>query len=581
MAFPSQFLDELIARNDIVDVVSDYVALTKRSGSNMFGLCPFHSEKTPSFSVSPSKQIYHCFGCGKGGSVINFIMEIENLSFPDAVAFLARRVNMTVPDDETPEEVKSRRARMLQLNRDAARFFHSVLKTPEGSAAVEYINKRGLTKQSVINFGIGAAPNSWSALTDAMLKKGYSAAELLGAGLVKRGKGGSVYDTFRNRLMFPVIDVRGSVIGFSGRILDDGEPKYLNSPDTLVFSKQRNLFGLNLAKKTKLDMLILVEGNLDVVSLHQAGFDCAVASLGTSLTPDQARLMSRYTENVVIAYDSDNAGIKASERAIGILNKTGMNVKVLRIDGAKDPDEFIKNRGADAFRVLLERSENHIEYRLLTVKSKYDLNTDDGRLGYLSEATALLADIENAIEREVYGARVAENAGVSAEAVKNEVRKAYARKMAANRKRQEREDMHPAVAAQPKDRSIRYENISSAAAEEGVVRLLILDPELIRSAEDLSGEEFSSPFLRKVYESVKERYAEGRSVNLAALLSELLPEEASRLTLIMQRPENMTERENALRDYIEKIKTERLKDSSKDDLLAVSNKLREKKGYGG
>ena len=581
MAFPSQFLDELIARNDIVDVVSDYVALTKRSGSNMFGLCPFHSEKTPSFSVSPSKQIYHCFGCGKGGSVINFIMEIENLSFPDAVAFLARRVNMTVPDDETPEEVKSRRARMLQLNRDAARFFHSVLKTPEGSAAVEYINKRGLTKQSVINFGIGAAPNSWSALTDAMLKKGYSAAELLDAGLVKRGKGGSVYDTFRNRLMFPVIDVRGSVIGFSGRILDDGEPKYLNSPDTLVFSKQRNLFGLNLAKKTKLDMLILVEGNLDVVSLHQAGFDCAVASLGTSLTPDQARLMSRYTENVVIAYDSDNAGIKASERAIGILNKTGMNVKVLRIDGAKDPDEFIKNRGADAFRVLLERSENHIEYRLLTVKSKYDLNTDDGRLGYLSEATALLADIENAIEREVYGARVAENAGVSAEAVKNEVRKAYARKMAANRKRQEREDMHPAVAAQPKDRSIRYENISSAAAEEGVVRLLILDPELIRSAEDLSGEEFSSPFLRKVYESVKERYAEGRSVNLAALLSELLPEEASRLTLIMQRPENMTERENALRDYIEKIKTERLKDSSKDDLLAVSNKLREKKGYGG
>lgn len=581
MAFSSQFLDELIARNDIVDVVSDYVQLTKKSGSNMFGLCPFHSEKTPSFSVSQSKQIYHCFGCGKGGSVINFIMEIENLSFPDAVAFLARRVNMQVPDDDTPAETRSRRARMLELNKDAARFFYNVLSTNEGKVAVEYINRRGINRQSVINFGLGMAPNSWTALTDAMIKKGYSPGELLDAGLIKRGKGGSYYDTFRNRLMFPVIDVRGSVIGFSGRILDDGEPKYLNSPDTLVFSKQRNLFGLNLAKRTKMNMLILVEGNVDVVALHQAGFDCAVASLGTSLTPDQARLMSRYTENIVIAYDSDGAGKKATERAIGILDKVGLNVKVLRMSGAKDPDEFIKAKGADAFRTLLERSENHIEYRLLTALGKYDIETDEGRLGYLSEATSLLSELENAIEREIYSARVAETAKISVEAVKSEVRKAYARRQAARRKQKERENMRPAISAQPKEKSLRYENVSSATAEEGVIRLLMLDPTLASLTGELKIEDFSSPFLAKLYEMVQERCADGRSMSLAILTSELPPEEASHLTEIMQRPENMQEREKAMSDYIEKIKTEKLKKISKDNLLAVQEKLKEKKGYGG
>ena len=581
MAFSSQFLDELIARNDIVDVVSDYVQLTKKSGSNMFGLCPFHSEKTPSFSVSQSKQIYHCFGCGKGGSVINFIMEIENLSFPDAVAFLARRVNMQVPDDDTPAETRSRRARMLELNKDAARFFYNVLSTNEGKVAVEYINRRGISRQSVINFGLGMAPNSWTALTDAMIKKGYSPVELLDAGLIKRGKGGSYYDTFRNRLMFPVIDVRGSVIGFSGRILDDGEPKYLNSPDTLVFSKQRNLFGLNLAKRTKMNMLILVEGNVDVVALHQAGFDCAVASLGTSLTPDQARLMSRYTENIVIAYDSDGAGKKATERAIGILDKVGLNVKVLRMSGAKDPDEFIKAKGADAFRTLLERSENHIEYRLLTVLGKYDIETDEGRLGYLSEATSLLSELENAIEREIYSARVAETAKISVEAVKSEVRKAYARRQAARRKQKERENMRPAISAQPKEKSLRYENVSSATAEEGVIRLLMLDPTLASLTGELKMEDFSSPFLAKLYEMVQERCVDGRSMSLAILTSELPPEEASHLTEIMQRPENMQEREKAMSDYIEKIKTEKLKKISKDNLLAVQEKLKEKKGYGG
>ena len=582
MAFSERFLEELASRNDIVDVVGSYVQLSKRSGSNMFGLCPFHSEKTPSFSVSSEKQIYHCFGCGKGGGVINFIMEIEGLSFPDAVQFLAKRAGMEVPDDDTPDEVRGKRTRLLELNRDAARFFYSQLSTPAGVPAVEYIKKRGISPEMVKKFGLGMAPDSWTSLTDAMLKKGYSARDLIEAGLAKQSrKGSGFYDAFRNRLMFPVIDIRGSVIGFSGRILGDGEPKYLNSPDTLVFNKSRNLFAMNLAKKSKQGMLILAEGNIDVVALHQAGFDCAVASLGTSLTPDQVRLMDRYTDKVVIAYDSDGAGVKAAERAIKLFENTGISVKVLKMNGAKDPDEFIKKRGPDAFKLLLEQSENHVEYRLLLIKDKYALDTDDGRIAFIKEATELLSSLPSSVEREIYGVRAAEYAGISPEAVRNEVNKAFKRRMAAARKRQEREETRPLTSAQPKDREIRYENVRSAVAEEGVIRLLMLEPSLIKHTSALKPEDFSSPFLRKLYEIVSEKAKDGNTVSVAALAGVLEPAEMSRLTVIMQKPEIMSGSTQAIADYIEKIKTEILKRSGKEDLLAVSQKYREKKGYGG
>ena len=307
MAIPEAFLQELVERNDIVDVVGSYVRLTKRSGSNQFGLCPFHSEKTPSFSVSPDKQIYHCFGCGKGGGVINFIMEIESLTFPEAVEFLAKRVGMAMPEQEDNREAKKRR-RMLELNRDAAKFFYSCLSGPNGGPAVDYMKKREITPATAKRFGLGYAPDTWDSLIKAMKELGYSEYELFDAGLVRKGKNGGHYDAFRSRLMFPVIDVRGDVIGFSGRILGEGEPKYMNSPETLVFNKSRNLFALNLAKKSKSGHIILAEGNIDVVMMHQAGFDSAVASLGTSLTPEQARLISHYTREVIIAYDSDGAG---------------------------------------------------------------------------------------------------------------------------------------------------------------------------------------------------------------------------------------------------------------------------------
>ena len=390
MKYPEKFITELVERSDIVDVVSGYVRLGKKSGANMFGLCPFHSEKTPSFSVSPDKQIYHCFGCGKGGGVINFVMEIENLSFPEAVEFLARRAGMPLPEQEDDAESR-KRARLLNLNRDAARFYYEQLSTPAGQAARDYMARRRIGPATAKNFGIGFAPDSWDSLRKAMRAKGYSDFDMADAGLLKRGRSGGFYDTFRNRLMFPVIDVRGNVIGFSGRILGDGEPKYMNSPETLVFNKSRNLFALNLAKKSKSGYIILSEGNIDVVSLHQAGFDSAVASLGTSLTAEQARLLSRYTKEVIIAYDNDGAGFKAAQRAIGILEKLDIKVRVLRMSGAKDPDEFIQNKGPDAFRLLLEASEDQMDYRLRNILEQYDLGIDEQKVTSIPITTSTRA----------------------------------------------------------------------------------------------------------------------------------------------------------------------------------------------
>ena len=502
MPIPDSFLDELISRTDITEVVGGYVRLTKKSGNNMFGLCPFHSEKTPSFTVNSEKQIYHCFGCGKGGGAIGFIREIENLPFRDAVDVLAKRVGMTVPEEEGQEERTNHRKRLLELNREAARHFHTMLKTPSGESAREYLATRGLSKTSVTKFGIGVATDNWSSLLDAMTDKGYSKQELFDAGLARPGKQGSgAYDFFRNRLMFPVIDIRGNVIGFSGRRLDAGKDyKYVNSPDTPVFTKSRNLFGLNLAKKSKAGILILVEGNIDVVMLHQAGFDSAVAPLGTALTSEQSRLLAQYTEKIVVVFDPDEMGQKATLRALSILEKTGKDIKVVNLGKSGDPDEFIRKHGADAFKILLERSENQTEYRLLTILGSCDMNTDEGRLSYLTSATNLLSEIKSEPEREIYGAKVAKTAGVSVEAVKNEVIKKLKIKKGKERKDFEKEITRPRVKIQPTSRELRYTNDLSAVAEEGVIRWLVFDPELMKIADEMrfSKEEFTSAFLAKV-----------------------------------------------------------------------------------
>ena len=585
MAFPESFLQELNERSDIVDVVSGYVRLTKKSGQNMFGLCPFHSEKTPSFSVSPSKQIYHCFGCGKGGGPINFIMDVENLSFPDAVHFLANRAGMPVPEDK-PDENHVRRERMLLLNRTAARFFYELLISPQGKPAQDYVNRRGISPAMVKNFGLGFAPDTWDTLIKAMLEKGFTRKELLEAGLAKQSqKGKGIYDAFRNRLMFPVIDVRGNVIGFSGRILGDGEPKYLNSPETLVFNKSRNLFALNLAKNTKSGYLLLSEGNIDVVALHQAGFDSAVASLGTSLTPEQARLMSRYVNQVIIAYDGDAAGQKASQRAIGILEKLDLKVRVLRMEGAKDPDEFIKTKGADAFRNLLEKSENHVEYRIDGILKKHDMSSDEGRVAFLKEAVDMLATLTTAVEREVYGMRVAEKAGVSPAAVESEVARVRQRRMAQAKKKEERDTVR-SVRPNLAGKGIKYENERSARAEEGILRLLCADPTLFRGRGNLNPEDFSSPLLGRFYAEISALSARHTDFSVSQLADKFTSDEISHLTYILGKPEDLAHGARALDDYIEIVHREqsRLKadgsPKSAAEILQELEKIRKRQGYG-
>lgn len=587
MAYPDSFVNELAERNDIVEVVSGYVRLTKKSGSNYFGLCPFHSEKTPSFSVSQDKQIFHCFGCGKGGSVINFIMEIEGLNFPESVEFLARRVGMPLPEQGNDRENK-RRTRMLELNRDAARYFHEQLNLPGGAPAREYIENRRIGRKMVTAFGLGFAPNGWSGLTDAMHAKGYSDRELIAAGLAREGKRGGVYDAFRNRLVFPVIDVRGHVIGFSGRILGDGEPKYLNSPETLVFNKSRNLFAMNLAKKSKSGYIILSEGNIDVVSLHQAGFDSAVASLGTSLTSEQARMISRYTNEVIIAYDNDNAGLKAAQRAIGILEKLDLKVKVLKLNGAKDPDEFIKLKGADAFRNLLEGAENQVDYRLGAVTGKYDLKSDEQKVEFLKEASELVAKLPGAVERQVYAMRVADMAGVSEKVVADEVERRRKKLMKSARRAEDREQSRPERQSQPTEKSIRYENPASAVAEEGVIRLLYMEAELINEPLP-TVEEFSSPVLAHIFTEVADIVRAGGQVSTTTLSAVLSGEEMSLFVRIIQKPERLSNAKASLGDYTQRIKTEHTRQTSGFDYAAIARQKqstvydtkKNRKGYEG
>ena len=429
MAFPPAFLDELNARNPIEDVVGQYVALTRR-GSNLFGLCPFHGEKTPSFSVAPEKGIFYCFGCHKGGGVVNFIMEIENLTYGDAVRFLAKRAGLEVPDDGAYQSQYKKKERLWALCRAAAQFYHAQLKTPAGEEARAYLQKRGVSGQTVTRFGLGYSPNRWTALLDVMTAKGYTKEELLEAGLLSQNRDkGTLYDRFRNRLMFPIIDIRGNVIGFGGRVMDDSTPKYLNSPETEIFNKRKNLFALNIAKKSKQGRMILTEGYMDAISLHQYGFDCAVASLGTSLTEEHAAILAKYVPEVVLTYDGDEAGQNATRRAIPMLEKVGLRVKVLRMQGAKDPDEFLKKYGADRFSLLLDKSENQAEYQLESLKRKYDLTDDEQRVEFLQKAAQLISTFPSAVQREIYGARAAEAAGISADAMKLEVRSCAASAM--------------------------------------------------------------------------------------------------------------------------------------------------------
>lgn len=595
MAFPQRFLDELIDRSDIVDVVSSYVTLS-RKGSSYFGLCPFHNEKTGSFSVAPDKQIYYCFGCHHGGGVLHFIMEIENLDFPDAVRFLAKRANMEVPEDNTGLEESRRRQRVLAVNRDAARWFYQNLSRPEGAAVAAYLEKRKISRKTAMDFGLGASLDSWDALLTAMLEKGYTKADLLAAGLVVANQKGRIYDKFRNRLMFPVIDVKGDVVAFGGRVLDKSEPKYMNTTETIVYSKRRNLYGINLAKKTKRPNFILCEGNIDVITLHQAGFDNAVASMGTALTTEQTKILSRYTKELVLCFDNDNAGQLATQKNIELLKDSEFTVRILQLprrlaDGEyikQDVDDFIKFQGAAAFEAILNGSANQMDYRMEAVASKYDLSDPEQKIAYGGEISALIASLSNAVEREVYAGRAAETAGISRTAMLTEVERARRKKQGQERRTLQRENLNTAALRQPRDRTIRYTDLRSAMAEEGVIRLLLLDGALADRCRDLSPEDFSSPFLGRMYQIFMESWDEGQTLTAAALAARCTPEETSHLSGVLQKPESPANAERALEDYIQVIRrsAEKRRGEKPDDpLLAAVEKYKkadkQKKGNGG
>ncbi len=581
MAFPAAFLDELTARNPIEDVVGQYVTL-RRSGANLFGLCPFHGEKTASFSVAPDKGIYYCFGCHKGGSVITFQMEIEGLSYPDAVRALARRAGMEVPEDEQYQSRYRQQERLWALHKEAARFFHAQLYAPNGKAALEYALGRGMPKSTLTKFGIGYAPDTWTALVDALRAKGYTDQELRDSGLVTVSrKNGNLFDRFRDRLMFPIIDVRGNVIGFGGRIMnnkDENAAKYLNSPETLIFNKRKNLFALNIAKKSKMGRMILVEGYMDAIALHQYGFDCAVASLGTALTEDGAALLSRYTDEVVLIYDGDTAGQNATRRAIPILEKAGLQVKVLQMRDAKDPDEFLKKFGADRFKLLLEESSNRVEYQLNAIRKKYDLRDDEQKVKYLQESADLIGTLSSAVQREVYSGRVAEAAGIGMDAMKMETERARKRRLAREKKQQEKIDLSPARNLQPKSRTIRYDNIKSAMAEEMLLALCLQEPALLGQTGELRQEMFSSALLGKVFAQLWQRHREGLEAGVSGL-TDFSSEEMSHIAGITQRQQGPVN-EQALQDCIRTIQREYQsgKVETEEDLLALRNKMKERKG---
>lgn len=551
---PESFIEELKYRSDIEQIVSPYVKL-KRSGRNLSGLCPFHSEKSPSFVVYPENQSFYCFGCGTGGDIVTFVRKIEHLEYVEAIRFLAEKAGMALPEDARDDETARIRLRVLELNREAARYFHSVLISPAGRLGLDYLRGRGLTDKTIRRFGLGYAPEGWSSLLEHLRGKGFSEQEMLLAAVVSKGRNGGVYDTFRGRVIFPIIDLRGGVIGFGGRILGEGGPKYLNSADTPVFKKSRGLFAMNIAKSTKEGRLILAEGYMDVIAVHQAGFDNAVATLGTALTPEQARLLSQYTSEVVIAYDSDGPGQKATARATSLLSQTGVKIRVLAVKDAKDPDEYIKKFGPARFKMLVEGSANSTEYEILHIRQKYDLSTDDGKVGFLREFAALAAALPDRLEADVYIGRIAGEFSVSREALSEQVT-ALRKKNRRTKEQKEQRDLRiysEAVPNQPRDPQ-RAKYLRYALAEDKLITLLIRNPDYGEEiGKKISAEDFVTDANREIYSVIAGRLQKSLPVDLMSLSSALSMEAMGRLSYLLASSETRTDTMEEANDYIDVI----------------------------
>lgn len=567
MALPSDFLLELKSRNDMESVLSQYINL-KRRGSNLVGLCPFHNEKTPSFTVYPENGSYYCFGCGQGGDVITFTMKMENLDYIDAVRKLADRAGMKLPENGMNDREQKEREDILAANREAARFFNSYMMSEKGKAGLQYFLGRGLNIKTVTRFGLGYAPNEWHALCDYMTGKGFTRyilkkADLVAESSTKTGKDGLpvMYDKFRGRAMFPIINIHGKVIGFSGRILpeldDKRSGKYVNTADTPVYKKSHNIFAMNFAKNHCSENIILVEGNMDVAALHQAGFPNTVAALGTSFTDEQARLLSRYTKEVIVTLDADSAGEKATDRALRILNSVGLKARVLRLPECKDPDEYIKLRGPERFKALLEGASNDIEYKLYTAAVGLELETDGGRLEYLHRVCDILADIDDRIAVDLYAGKLADKSGVSKEILKESVLKA-AEKRRKKRVSEELDSIMRPTAAAGTVNPEKQKHRRAASAEETVIRVLMLHPDLSEYAsENLKPEAFVTEFNRRVYEKLTEIISEGHAFDLVLLGADFTPDEISAVASMQVVGTGNIEPKALLRDSIKVILEEK------------------------
>ncbi len=587
MPFPESFLQELKLRNDITEIVSSYVNL-KRRGRNMVGLCPFHGEKTPSFNVYTENGSFYCFGCGVGGDVITFIMKIENLDYVDAVKFLAQRAGLEIPENTYDDSLSKLRKRVFEANREAARFYYDTLNSPIGRMGLDYFHSRALTDRTIRHFGLGFSDDKHTSLCRHLKSKGFSENEIVAANLAfasKRGKG--IYDRFSNRVMFPIIDLRGNVIAFGGRILTDEKPKYLNTSDTPVFKKSANLFSLNNAKNSGSRTLILCEGYMDVIAVNQAGITNAVATLGTALTSEQAVLMKRYADEVVICYDSDEAGQKATARAIPILRNAGLLVRVLTVPNGKDPDEFIRSKGADgpaAFKAAIEKSGNDVEYRLQKLKQSYNLETSDGKVGYLEAAAKIIAEISSPIERDVYTSKICSEYGIEKTAFASQINAAARRTRREYRSKEQRKIRTELSGRADKIDTDHYKQPRSSSAEESLVAFLVKNPDSAEYiAKNVKAEQFKNALMKQYYQYFLSRIQSGLSplTNAAADFS---GDEVSKLYQILSKHSAIASTGQALNEYInvineesQKLSNEDIASMTGDDLNEYVKKLRDNK----
>lgn len=588
MPLPDQFLQELKMRSDMADVASSYVNL-KKHGRNYVGLCPFHSEKTPSFHIYSDSNSYYCFGCHAGGDVITFIRNIENLDYLEAVKFLADRVGLQVPESSFDDSLTKLKTRILEINRETARFYHRCLMEPPGKEGLQYLQRRGLTQTTIRHFGLGYAPPTRFALVDHLKSLGYTDQEMIQANVAFASRSGKTVDRFIGRVMFPIIDLRGNVVAFGGRILTDEKPKYLNTSDTLVFKKSNQLFAMNFAKNSKQDHLLLVEGYMDVIALHQAGFTNAVATLGTALTQEQAMLMARYTQEVIVSYDADEAGQRAAQRAIQFLRNAGVHVKILAIPEGKDPDEYIRShgeQGAVKFRQLLEACDNDVMYRLGKLKERFNTNLPEGRVAYLNGAAEIIAELENPIERDVYAGRLAEEMKIDRSAILLQTNKYRREKYKTRQKKEFREYQQQSTGMKDTVNPEKFHNLRCANAEEGIIAFLLRNPtdrEVQAIWEALPPEKFCTTFNKRVYTAIMGRMLNGASCGLMDISGDFSMEEVGAISRMIAKYSEASVRYEDAVEYADILEQENLKmraggsDADMNDMQCYLQKLKEQK----